>query len=240
MTDIISAIDPDAAHRRWVHEFTWHLDIIPALMDALVEATLPRIPVSRGGSRFDKIQITGGGYFDNMGSLDHFDVEGDGSLVAKGAVADARELWSWTVQYTHAVEAWITPTRPAPVLTDNPNPDPLQARGEALVTAGWLIDHADRIADISELEQHREAMFSLIRRLRGQYGVFNHPRRPRPERCTVCGERKVTADWVSGEKGSPRPVQVAKCGTCGQVYRQDEGMSCGIDTDGSSRRRARE
>lgn len=221
MTDITMAIDPEAAHRRWVHEFTWHLDIIPALMDALVEATLPRIPVSRGGSRFDKDQINGGGYFDNMHLLDAFDVTTEGTVVQKGAVADARELWSWIVQYTRAVDAWIAPVRPAPTLTDNPDPEPLSARSVALVTAGWLIDHADQIADISELEEHREAMFALIRRRRGQYGVYNHPRRARPAVCTTCGERSVVIDLVDAGNGSPRPVQGGKCRTCGEVYRSE-------------------
>ena len=52
----------DRERRMWVHSFEWHLSVVPALMDALVEATLPRIPVSRGGSRFDKDKITGGGF----------------------------------------------------------------------------------------------------------------------------------------------------------------------------------
>lgn len=219
MTDITMAIDPEAVHRRWVEQFTWHIDVVPPLMDALVEATLPRIPVSRGGSRFDKDQITGGGFLDNMQLLDQFDVTTDGVMVQKGAVADARELWSWVVQYTAAVDAWIDAGRPKPVLTPNPDPDPLSARSTALITAGWLIDHANQIAPIHELDAHREEMFRLIRHLRGRYGVFNHPRRARPAVCTTCGERAVVLDWLDGANGSPRPVQGGKCRTCGEVYR---------------------
>lgn len=222
-TDITMAIDPDAVHRRWVASFTWHLDILAPLMGALVEMTLPHIGVSRGGSRFDRLQISGGGYVDNMAELDIFETTTDGALVQRGAVADARELWSWICSYTSAVDDWITAERPAPVLVDNPNPDPLQARGEALVTAGWLIDHAHLIADISELEEHREAMFTLIRRLRGSYGVFNHPRRARPAVCRTCGERAVVIDWVDAGTGSPKPVMGGRCRTCGEVYRQNEG-----------------
>lgn len=221
MTDITMAIDPDAAHRRWVNEFTWHFDVTPALMDALVEMTLPQIPVSRGGSRFDRLQITGGGYDDNMQILDHFDVLTDGAMVAKGAAADAQELWSWIVQYTRAVDAWIAAGRSAPVLADRVDADPLTARSVALVTAGWLIDHADQIAEIGELEPHREEMFSLIRRLRGRYAVFNHPRRARPAVCRTCGERAVVIDWVTPSNGSPKPVQGGKCRTCGEIYRSE-------------------
>lgn len=212
MIDLAQAIDPDATRRRWIHEFTWHLDAVPAIMDALIEMTLPHIPVSRGGSRFDKDQITGGGFFDNMQMLDTID---------KGPVADARDLWSWVVQYTRAVDAWIAAERPAPVLTDSPNPDPNQARGEALVTAGWLIDHAEQIADVQELEEHREAMFQLIRHLRGRYGVFNMPRRGRPELCMICGEHEVRTRWESGTVG-PRSVEVKKCRTCGDEQREPE------------------
>lgn len=233
LNDIALAIDPDAAHRRWVHEFTWHLDIVPALMDALVEATLPRIPVSRGGSRFDKDQITGGGYRDNMQLLDQFDVTAEGAMVQKGAVEDARELWSWVVQYTRAVDAWITPGRPAPVLADNPDADPLSARSVALVTAGWLIDNADLIAEVQELDGHRDEMFRLIRHLRGRYGVYNHPRRARPVVCTTCGERSVVVDWVDAGNGSPRPVQGGKCRTCGQVYREESGSEGHDARDGT-------
>ena len=62
MTDITMAIDPDAAHDQWVREHEWHLGLVPAILEALVESTLPQLPVSRGGSRFDKDQITGGGF----------------------------------------------------------------------------------------------------------------------------------------------------------------------------------
>ena len=215
-TELMMAIDPDATRRRWLHEFEWHLDAVPAILDALVEATLPQIPVSRGGSRFDKDQITGGGFFDNMRQLDQVD---------NAAATDARELWTWVVEYTRAAALWIDAERPAPLLTDNHNPNPAKARGEALVTAGWLIDHAPLIAEVRELEEHREAMFSLIRRLRGQYGVFNHPRRQRPAVCTTCGERSVVVDWVDSGTDSPKPVQAGRCRRCGEIFRADEGKA---------------
>jgi len=225
MTDLSFVIDPDAVHRRWVHEHTWHLDIVPHLIDALVEATLPRIPVSRGGSRFDKDQITGGGWVDSLAALDQFDVTTDGTVVQKGAVADARELWDWLIGYTSAVAEWIEPERPCPPLPGKVNPDPLTARGEALLIVGWLIDHADPISQVTELDTHRAEMFRLIRHLRGRYGVYDHPRRAKPAICRTCGERAVVIDWVDPGNGSPKPVMGGKCKTCGEVYRQDEGES---------------
>lgn len=233
MIELAQAIDPDATHRRWVHEYTWHLDCVPSLMDALVEATLPKIPVSRGGSRFDRPQISGGGYFDTMQLLDAFDVTTEGTMVQKGAVADARELWDWVTAYVGAVSAWLNQPVAPPLAADlppvvpgsRPIADPLTARATALVTAGWLIDRADRIAEIGELEEHKTAMFTLIRHLRGRYAVYNHPRRARPAGCTTCGERAVVIDWVDAGTGSPKPVMGGKCKTCGEIYRADEGRA---------------
>lgn len=207
----------DPERREWRREFEWHLDIVPALMDTLVSLTLPTIPVSRGGSRFDKLQITGGGYIDNV-PLDRFDVTADGAIVAAGAEADARELWSWLVEYTGAVAEWLGES--CPTLEPAPNADPLLARSIALTTVGWLIDRADLIEPISELESHRVEMFTLIRRLRGLYGVHRHPRRVRA-RCGTCGARAVVVDWVDAVNGSPKPEQVGKCRMCGQVYRTE-------------------
>lgn len=228
MHEPIEIIDTDAVHRQWVQSFTWHLDLVPELMGRIVEETLPGIPVG-GGSRFDKEQITGGGFRDNMTIADRFVVNDDGSIRHTGPAADAEDLWRWLVSYTAAVAVWLNHDVPVPFALDTPpavgrraNPDPLTARGHALVTVGWLIDRADRIAPITELETHREEMFTLIRRLRGRYGAVGVVRRARPKVCQVCGERAVVVDWLDGLNGSPKPVRGGKCKTCGQEYRFTE------------------
>lgn len=232
--DPLTIIDTEKLHRQWVASFTWHLDLVPVLMNVLIDATLPTVPVG-GGSRFDKDQITGGGYRDNMTILDQFLIGQEGRLEPTGAAADAIDLWEWLTGYTFAVAVWLNHDVPVPYAIPDgdipplnvrrPNADPLTAHGLALVTVGWLIDRADRIAPITELETHREEMFTLIRRLRGRYGVFNHPRRARPSLCEVCGERAVVVDWVDGANGSPKPVRGGKCRNCGQTYRHDEGTA---------------
>lgn len=224
-------VHPDQQHRAWIKQFTWHLDCLPPIMDALVTATLPTIGVSRGGSRFDRPQVTGGGYIENVPML-NVDTDQAGHLIPTGAAADARELWAWITGFVTAVNDWIEPTRPAPNLGTHPNPDPLSARALALTAAGWLIDHADQVAPIRELDDHRDAMFALIRSLRGRYGVFPHPRTPR-ERCTTCGDRAVVVSWVDSPDGSPKPIRAGKCRTCGETYLQhddqDHTISEGTD-----------
>lgn len=220
MTDITMAIDPAAAHDLWVREHEWHLNLVPAIIDAIVEATLPKLPVSRGGSRFDKDQITGGGYFDAI-PIDQFDYTG-GGFTYRGAAADARELWTELVEYLDAaVRVVEEPARPVPVVSSRPDADPLTAKGIALVTVGWLIDHGDQIAEAPVLTREPTDLFALIRRLRGRYGVFSGPRRQKPETCLVCGEPEVRSHWVNGTSG-PRSVEVKRCRTCGDETRGPE------------------
>lgn len=222
MPDILP-LDPELAHRRWVREFEWHLDLVPPLMDAIVTETLPRVTVSRGGSRFDRPQITGGGYFDTVEMmLPSLNVGGtSGGVEPSAAARDARALWGMVADYVRRVEPAIEPTRPAPSLTSAPNPDPLTARAIALETIGWLIDHAAQVEHLDD-DDYRDGMFALIRQLRGRYGVFSHPRQPR-RRCVLCGERAVSVVWVDAVNGSPKPVRAGRCSKCGQIYREEPG-----------------
>lgn len=219
MTDL-QIIDPDAVHDQWVREHEWHLELVPAIIDALVEATLPQIPVSRAGSRFDKEQITGGGFYDTTPAV-HFDYDTHAGVQPTGPAADAQELWLELVTYLDAaVQVVMTPTRRSPAVGYRVNADPLTARGEALVTIGWLIDHGEQIAAAPVLAKEPEELFTLVRRLRGRYGVFNSPRRRKPEACEVCGEYQVRSVWIASRTG-PRSVEVKRCSTCGNETRQE-------------------
>lgn len=200
----LTSIDPDAEHHEWVRSFTYHLDLLPPLMEVLIWMTIPGI----SASRFDQIKVAGGGELNDIAKL-----------LATGATTepllDAVDIWGLVVEYVHSVEASIAPTRQAPVLTTKPNPDPLLARSIALTTIGWLIDHADQIAHLQD-DEYREHMFAEIRRLRGRYGVFSTARRPKA-RCPICGEVKVSIVYVKATNGSPKPVRVARCGMCGHT-----------------------
>lgn len=198
----VDAIDPERALREWVKRYTYHLDLLPPLMEVLIWMTIPSIRASAT----DQVKITGGGFVDNVKVVDP----------TAGPAADATYLWDMVVDYVHAVGEWITPARPAPALSQKPDADPLLARGHALETAGWLIDHAALIAGVRELDEFEEVMFEEIRRLRARYGVFSTARRPK-ERCSLCGELAVTLVWVDGKNGSPKPVRASRCGNCGDV-----------------------
>jgi hypothetical protein len=215
----------DRERRRWVEAFTWHLDQLPPLMETMGVLRLPSIPVSRGGSRFDKLQITGGGFIDNIPVTDG------------GAHVDQAALWAMLVEYARAATAWVNigidaPWAPElPPIADYPrvwagparvDADPLLARRIALQTTGWLIDHADAIEPIHELDEYREQLFIEIRRMRARYRSAGTIRRARPRTCGVCGESAVIVDWIDAANGSPRPVQVGRCKVCGQIYQPSE------------------
>jgi len=200
----------EQTHRDWVRAFTWHLDVVPPLIEVIIWMTYPHVRASR----FDQIKITGGGYIDNVP-----DVES-----AAAVLADARELWWLIVDYTRAVAEWIESTRPAPALDEQPNADPLSARSDALLAVGWLIDHAEHIHQVHELDEHTDSMLADIRRLRGRYGVFPKPR-PQRERCRVCGERKVASSWMQNPTGSPKPLRVTSCQGCGDTHTIEDAVT---------------
>lgn len=221
MNDQMTIIDPDAAHDQWVREHEWHLELVPAIIDALVEATLPQLPVSRGGSRFDKEQITGGGFYDTTPAV-HFDYDHHAGVQRTGAAADAQELWLELVTYLDAAaQVVMSPMRDCPPVGYRVNADPLTARGEALLTVGWLIDHGEQIAAAPVLAKEPDELFRVIRHLRGRYGIFNSPRRQKPEACEICGEYQVRSSWVSSRIG-PRSVEVKRCRNCGHEIRGEE------------------
>lgn len=221
----LTIIDPNAAHDQWVREHEWHLALLPDLVDVIVDETLPTIPVGLG-SRFDKEQLTGGGYRDNMQLLDAFMVGNGGRIVGQGAAGDARELWTELLDYLDAASRVVDrPIRPVPDVGRTINADPLTARGEALLTAGWLIDHGDQIAEAPVLATEPTELFRLIRHLRGRYGVFPHPRRAPLALCTVCGNTTVRTWWATSADGRARSIEVRTCSTCGDEHREDEGKT---------------
>lgn len=218
---IIMEIDQEAEHREWIRSFEWHLDQIPPLMETMGMLRMPSIRASRT----DTVRVSGGGFIDNV------PVE-DG-----GVGRDAELLWGMLVEYVKAVTAFLNVGIAVPFQPDLPplarmgrswtaprvDADPLSARRVALEAIAWLIDRAIEIKGFTELDEYRDRLFAAVRRAKGHYRGAGTLRRDRPRPCGVCGECAVIVDWISGDRGSPKPLQVGKCKVCGQVYRQDEG-----------------
>lgn len=220
MTDF-TVMDPVTARVAWTRQMEYHLGMVPQLLRSAITAAAtlasPHIPVSRGGSQFDRPQITGGGYYDTIPTM----LGGS----AEYAAGDATYLWSLLADYAESVSEWLGAD------TRIPHDCPKTAGGAhdaALVIVGTLLKHAGEVWEHRQLDAFEREMFGEIRRQQRRYlpahdGVPQHARD-----CTLCGAaRSVRVVWVDGANGSPKPVQVGKCRTCGQVYRQDEGENDG-------------
>lgn len=199
----IDVIDPEAGYRAWVQQYLWHIDQIPLLIETAGILALPNIGVSRGGSQFDRPQITGGGYYDNVPIRDD------------NATATSHELWVALVAYLNAIRAHgLTATN----LADEVPADPDVARRRAYDAIGWLADHVEQIVDWADLGPLEEELFEIVRRSRGRFGSTGTARRARPRLCTTCGEHAVIVDWIEGANGSPKPIQVGVCKSCNETY----------------------
>lgn len=215
-TDITMAIDPETARIAWTRQAEYHLGLIPALLRTTLGMAQvlgePHVPVSRGGSQFDRPQITGGGYYETVPTMGY---ASDGR-----AAADGPYLWALLADYAESVSEWLgADTRIPHACPKTPN----AAHDAGLVIVGTLLKHATEIWAHRELEVFEGEMFREVRRMQRRYlpddqGLPQHARD-----CTTCGElRAVRVVWVDGDNGSPKPVQVGKCRVCGEVYR-DKG-----------------
>ena len=214
MTDIIMAIDPDAAHREWARQVEYHLGLVPALLGATVTLAAPKIGVSRGGSRFDKPQITGGGFHDEAPVID------------AGPAVDATYLWDMFAEYTTAVGAWLGAVTNVPTRCPN---TPTAAHDTALLIVGTLIAHRDLIWEHRQLDAFEQALFAEIRRQQRRHlpkwdGLPQHARPCIGDgEYPGCGsERAVRVRWEDDPSGGPKPRQIAVCRVCGHVYESKE------------------
>ncbi|MFJ4038216.1 hypothetical protein ACIPVB_09015 [Microbacterium sp. NPDC090007] len=200
--------DEQAAYeyQRWVTSYVWHTDQLPLLIETTSTLALPSIGVSRGGSAFDRPQVTGGGYYDSVPIRDG------------GATTDSRELWALMWRYLEQVHSHL----PAAPTVDRDVPqDTGTARRAAYTVTAWLAENVEAISDLHDVAPVEDDLFALIRRLRGRYATAGTARRARPRTCTTCSEAAVIVDWIDGANGSPRPVQVGLCRSCGETFTED-------------------
>lgn len=209
------AIHPEVTYRRWVDSFEHHLGQIPDVLSMLVTLGQPSIGVSRGGSQFDRLQVTGGN--------EHRDLS---DVIDTAVTRDAEYLWGLLGGYAATVWDRADATRAdAPALTADTLASPGTARDVALLTVGWLITHATSIHTLTELEEDREELFRTVRRLKAVHGIHPHPRLGM---CGTCGRRQVEYDYTDLWDGTV--AQVGVCRSCGEQYTEDTNHA-----DGSAR-----
>ncbi|GAA3948064.1 hypothetical protein [Microbacterium soli] len=219
MTDISMAIDPDAARRHWERRLEYHLGVVPKLLGAMLALAAPSVGVSRGGSQFDRPQITGGGYYDSTPTAN----------VDDRAAADAVYLWSLLAEYAESVSEWLGAGTRIP----GKCPGSSQAAHDtALLIVGVLIDHATEIWEHRVLEDFEQEMFREVRRQQYRYlpswdGLPQHARDclGDAEYPGCAAERRVRARWIDDPAGGLRPIQIVTCGACGYVYRSESEES---------------
>lgn len=207
MTDIgfTSEQHADLDYRRWVHQFEHHLDQIPDVLSMLVTLAQPTIGVSRGGSRFDRLQITGGN--------EHRDLA---DTIDETLTRDAQYLWGLLTGYAAAVWERAEDTRQdAPDLAGGVLSSPSAAKDAALLTVGWLIRHAQAVHELTLTDDERE-LFYMVRRLKALHGIHPHPR---PGLCDTCGRYRVSWDYTDLKDGSVLLVGV--CGSCGDTFTKE-------------------
>lgn len=191
----------DVEHDRWERCIEDHLGLVPPLLAMLLELAVPKIGVSRGGSRFDRPQITGGGYDEQDPTLS----------IDERAALDATYLWSLLAEYATAVSDWMGSGARIP---DRCPGNRRVAHDASLLIVGALLQHKKHIYPYRELAQFEDEFFEEIRAMRARHGFFNTPRRRPLEPCDLCGEVKVRSHWVTGPTG-PRSVEVKRCDDCG-------------------------
>lgn len=205
MSEVLDAgevqLSLEAQWRRWVRRYTWHLDQLPGLFEAMRSDVVPI-----GAVRYDR---------------DRVDVSADGAPVPfRVEVVDAiDDLWSALVEYSENVDELLQTHAPA-VLAPLPRVGRWRlgdgvrgaragadVRRDAFTLIGWLVERVDWIVPLPGLDDSEGFLFALIRQNAHR---FLTPK-PEPKRaCRVCGAHLVTLRWTA--RG-----EISECGRCGDT-----------------------
>lgn len=204
-------LTPDEQWRRWIERYSWHLDLIPGLLEHIRAEIIPL-----AATRYDAVRV---------------DVSRDGAPVPfrVDSLDTSDELWAALIQYAENVDQLLRQHAPV-ILAPLPHASRWRTRGEAQgIRAGadvrhdafaitaWLIDRVAYIAPLTELGDSEDYLFTMIRRLRARYLTSPAPRAPR-RACELCLVGQVTVTFTEAPI-STKGERVAKCNLCGQVYR---------------------
>ncbi|MDF2916610.1 MAG: hypothetical protein K0S70_827 [Microbacterium sp.] len=207
-------LTPDEQWRRWIERYSWHLDLVPGLLEFMRDE-VPRI--SSDSRRYGAERVSS---------------SRDGApLPFSAEVLDgADELWAALVQYAENVDDLLQRHAPL-ILAPLPVVSRWRARGEAqgirlgadvrrdsFAIVAWLVERVQWIAPLEQLEDSESFLFAMIRQLRNRYLGGTPRRRTRePDICRLCLTGEVVVTFVD-EPLSTEGKRVAKCTLCGQVY----------------------
>lgn len=199
--------------RRWTERYSWHLDLVPGLLEFMRDEA-PRI--SSDSRRYGAERISS---------------SRDGAPLpfSTDALDGADELWAALVQYAENVDDLMQTHAPL-VLSPLPAVSRWRARGEAqgirvgadvrgdaFAIVAWLVDRVQWIAPLTQLEDSEDFLFKLVRQLRARYLGDATPRKPQRRLCELCRVGEVVVVFVDAPL-STKPHRVAKCNLCGHAY----------------------
>lgn len=201
-TDAPLQLSPEAQWRAWVKRYTWHIDQVPGLLEAIRASVVPL-----ASTRYDGMRVSSSR-------------EGVPMPFRVDAVDDADALWAALVQYTLNVAELLDVPGPGGLMLTWRSRDeaagiPSRAsqrdvRIAAFEVIAWLVQRVEAIAPLEALEGTEDFLFTHIRSLRARY---TSAPKPRPEGfCHVCGETAVVSEWTGD--GS---TLVSRCTACGDV-----------------------
>lgn len=200
--------EAEILYRAWERRYRWHLAQVPAVVRRLREAVVPSpVPSTR-----DRVSGSGD----------------DAPLPLRAdPMVDADLLWSVLGEYVDEVASTLAVRPPAPLSGASAGNHtrngfsgvlrPSEAATACGVVCRWLTDRVDVIY-LLHLDDSEEFLFSMIRRMRARWLIPLSERTPRRQ-CTLCGEWRVTAQWVNTVS---KPMLIVACGHCGNVYREPD------------------
>lgn len=199
--------EAERLYRAWERRARWHLAQCPTVVRVLREGVMP-----------SPVHVSDGDRVSGSGDESPLPFRAD-------PLVDADLLWGVLGEYVEEVATKLSvrvPDALSEASAGNHSGNGFSARiepysaSEAVASVcRWVGDRLDVIY-LLRLDEPEDYLFGMIRRMRARYVIPVSERTPRRQ-CTLCGEWKVTAQWVNTVS---KPVLVVACSHCGFVYRE--------------------
>lgn len=201
-----SVDDLSHGHRpadKWTRRYASHLERIPELLMLCRSAA-----VALKSQQFDRVLV---------------DESREAPLPFRvDAVDDADLLWALLVLYGREVAELLGGSSPAVLRSQSWSTTDVQGVrsaasaeatfGHASEVVRWLVQRAESIGPLTELEDSEEHLFAFVRVLSRQYRLEERPDRSGLRRCPICGERAVAVTFA---QVAGREASLVRCTVCG-------------------------